>query len=293
MISSMTGFGRAEVERNGCVLLVEARSVNHRFLELSMRLPRVFQPLESRLRRHLQKTIHRGKVNVTVAWKGPTEEGGTLAVNMDLARRYVEILSQVRAEFNFREPVTLGHVMSQPDVLRWEEPEVSPEEGWDHLMEAVDLAVRDLMSMRKSEGEALARDLLERAAHVRRLVEAVEARAPERVTEAKERLRSRIQELLEGEAEVDPERLNLEAAFHAERMDCIEECVRLRSHVEQMEALLREGDAAGRKLNFLTQELNREANTIGSKANDIVIAREVIEMKQEIEIIREQIQNVE
>lgn len=293
MISSMTGFGRAEVERNGRVLVVEARSVNHRFLELSLRLPRAFQPLESKLRGHLQKALHRGKVNVTGTWKGPTEEGGNLGVNLELARRYVEILSQVRAEFDFREPVTLGHVMAQPDVLKWEEPDFSEEEAWEHLKETTDQAVRDLVSMRSSEGEALARDLLGHTATLRKHTEAVEGRAPQRVAEAKERLRARVQELLEGEAEVDPERLNLEAAFQAERMDCTEECVRLRSHIDQMESLLRDGDGAGRKLNFLTQELNREANTIGSKANDITIAREVIEMKQEIEIIREQIQNVE
>jgi uncharacterized protein (TIGR00255 family) len=289
----MTGFGRAEVERNGRILVAEVRSVNHRFLELSLRLPRALQPFESRLRRHLQDSLTRGKINLTVSWKGPGEEGNHLSLDLDLAERYFEILQELRAKFDFREPVTLGQLLTHPELLRWADPELDPEEAWEYVREAVDGAVGDLVAMRRAEGESLARDLLGRMTGMRDRLRAVEERAPERVIEAKERLRTRVRELLAGEAQIEEERLVVEAAFQAERMDCTEECVRLRSHVDQTETLLKEGGAVGRKLNFLTQEMNREANTIGSKANDISISRTVIELKEEIEIIREQIQNVE
>ncbi len=300
MTRSMTGFGRAELERHGRTLVVEARSVNHRFLELSARLPRSFQPLEDKLRSFLQERLDRGKVNLSVSWKGAGggqagsgEEGGILSVNMDLAERYVEILNEVRGRFGFRDPVTLGQIMGLPDLLTWSEPELDSEAAWNFLKDACAGAVEDLVAMRESEGAALVRDLTARSATLKESLAAVESRAPERVKEAKERLRSRIAELLNGEAGMDQDRLLVEAAFQAERMDCTEEVVRLRSHIDQFEQLVTEGGPIGRKLNFLTQEMNREANTIGSKANDVAIARQVIQLKEEIEIIREQIQNIE
>jgi uncharacterized protein (TIGR00255 family) len=289
----MTGFGRAEAERDGRILVAEARSVNHRFLELSIRLPRSLQPFENRLRNRIQEQIVRGKANISVSWKGPGENGATLSVDNDLARQYVEILQDIRGAFGFREPVTLGQLMALPDLIKWTEPETDPEAGWEQLAEATDNAIGDLIVMRQSEGKAMAKDLRGRIQTLRDCLKAVEKRAPDRLTEARERLRTRVGELLKGEAQIDEERLVLEASFQAERMDCTEECVRLRSHLDQLEELLAGGGAVGRKLNFLTQELNREANTIGSKANDVAIAREVIQLKEEIEIIREQIQNIE
>jgi uncharacterized protein (TIGR00255 family) len=288
----MTGFGRAEVERNGRTLVAEARSVNHRFLELSIRLPRGLQPFEGKLRSCIQERVARGKVNFTVLWKGSGEDGG-IALDMDMVQQYVDVLQEVRSRFDFREPVTLGQVLALPDLFKWSEPEIDPEEAWSLLEEVSRKTVGDLVGMRALEGESLAKDLRARVNTLRGYVSAVEGRAPERVAESKERLRSRVTELLKGEAKVDEERLILEAAFLAERMDCTEECVRLGSHLDQLEELLEGGGAVGRKLNFLAQELNREANTIGSKANDVSIAREVIQLKDEIEIVREQIQNIE
>jgi uncharacterized protein (TIGR00255 family) len=293
VIRSMTGFGRAELERRGRTLVAEVRSVNHRFLEVSPRLPRGLQPFEDKLRSILAERMNRGKVNLTVTWKGGSEEGGVLSVDMDVAQRYVDILQEVRARFAFRDPVTLGQLMGLPDVIRWSEPDLDPDEAWEYLKEAVGRAVDDLVAMRESEGEALRRDLLARMKTIRTSLAAVESRAPARVKEAKERLHARITELLQGEAQVDQDRLLVEAAFQADRLDCTEEAVRLRSHVDQFEALLTEGGPVGRKLNFLTQEMNREANTIGSKANDVEIARHVIQLKEDIEILREQIQNLE
>lgn len=293
MISSMTGFGRAESERDGRVLVAEARTVNHRFLELSLRLPRAFQPHESKLRSLLQEKLSRGKLNLTVSWKGAGENGSILSLDMPRAQSYVEILQEVRQRFGFREPVTLGHLMNLPDVLTWTEPEMDADEAWAFLAEVVGRAVDDLGAMRRTEGEALARDLLARVKTLRKELAAVEERAPLRIGEAKERLRARITELLRGEARVDEERLLLEVSFQAERMDCTEECVRLRSHLDQLETMLQAGGPVGRKLNFLTQEMNRETNTIGSKGSDVTIAEKVIVLKEEIEIIREQIQNIE
>lgn len=293
MISSMTGFGRAESERDGRVLVAEARTVNHRFLELSLRLPRSFQPYESKLRSLLQEKLCRGKLNLTVSWKGAGENGSVLSLDMSRAQSYVDILQDLRQRFGFREPVTLGHLMNLPDVLTWSEPELEGEEAWTFLSEVVGRAVDDLAAMRRTEGEALAQDLLARVERLRQELAAVEERAPLRIAEAKERLRSRITELLRGEARVDEERLLLEVSFQAERMDCTEECVRLRSHLDQLESMLRNGGPVGRKLNFLTQEMNRETNTIGSKGSDVTIAEKVIVLKEEIEIIREQIQNIE
>lgn len=293
MIRSMTGFGRAEVERNGRVLVAEVRSVNHRFLELSSRLPRGLQAHEDKLRSHLQEMLSRGKINLTVSWKGASEEGGVLSVNFDLAQRYVDILQELRGKFGFREAVTLGQITSLPDVFVWNEPDLDAKEAWSLLRDGVDLAVKDLIVMREVEGESLTKEFTARLERMRAAVASVEARAPERVREAKERMRQRVAEILKGEAEVDEDRLLIEAAIQADRMDCTEECVRLRSHIDQFESLLREGGPVGRKFNFLTQEMNREANTIGSKANDASIARDTIQLKEEIEIVREQVQNIE
>jgi uncharacterized protein (TIGR00255 family) len=293
VIRSMTGFGRAEVERNGRVLVAEVRSVNHRFLELSARLPRGLQPHEDKLRAHLQEMLSRGKINLTVSWKGASEEGGVLSVNFDLAQRYVDILQELRAKFGFRDAVTLGQITSLPDVFVWNEPDLDGEEAWSLLRDGVDRAVKDLILMREAEGESLTREFTSRLERMRTAVASVESRAPERVREAKERMRQRVAEILKGEAELDEDRLLIEAAIQADRMDCTEECVRLRSHIDQFEALLREGGPVGRKFNFLTQEMNREANTIGSKANDASIARDTIQLKEEIEIVREQVQNIE
>jgi uncharacterized protein (TIGR00255 family) len=289
----MTGFGRAEVERKGRVLVVEVRSVNHRFLEVSLRLPRGLQAFESRLRSRLEERVTRGKLNVSCSWKGQREEGGVFSVDLDLAERYYRALGELRDRFGFREAVTLQQVAAMPDIFTWAEPELDPEDGWMQLAQVVDLGLEDLVRMREAEGEALGKDLHRRLAHLREALVAIEARAPERVLEAKDRLRARVTELLKGETQVDDERLLLEAAFQAERVDCIEECVRLRSHLDQTGSLLAGGGAVGRKLNFITQEMHREANTIGSKANDAVIAAQVIVLKEEIEILREQVQNIE
>ena len=291
-VRSMTGYGEAEVEREGRILAAEMRTVNHRYLEMAIRLPRGCNALESRLRSFLGERLHRGKLNLTVSWK----EGGDdaqLAFDEEFAARYYEMLQRMRVRFDFQEPVTLSHILANPEVLSYREPELDPEDAWNLLKTTVGRAMDALVVMREREGVSLVRDLQSRLEALRRGVAVVEARSPHRAEEAKEKLRLRVGELLAGEAEVDPERLVLEAAFAAERMDCTEECVRLVSHIDQFSEMLEQGGAVGRKLNFLLQEMNREANTIGAKANDVAVAREVIQIKEDVEILREQIQNLE
>jgi len=290
-ILSMTGFGRHETEGERG-LAAEIRSVNHRYLEAAIRLPQGLQALENRLRAHLQERVARGKLNLTVGWKGG-EERVALHWNRDLARQYFEALQEMRQEFDLREPIALGHILSHPEILHQEAPEVDEDAGWKLLRAAVDPALDGLLSMREAEGEALRRDLLARLVTLRKALKTVEKRAPQRAVEVKEKLHARVADLLRGEADVDSDRILVEAAFQAERMDCTEECVRLASHFDQFESMLLEGGAVGRKLNFLLQEMNREANTIGSKANDVAVAREVIQIKEELEILREQVQNLE
>ncbi len=293
MIRSMTGFGRAEAELDGRTLVAEVRSVNHRFLEVSLRMPRGLQALENKLRKHVQERVSRGKLNLTVAWKGAGESGGEASVDFDLAARYVTLLEELRGRFDFRDPVTLGQILALPDLVTWVEPSLDAKTSWSLLTRSVDAAMDDLVAMREAEGKTLAKDLLDRNKTLTSHLKVIEKRAPERVREAKERLHTRVAELLQGEAEVDMDRLAVEAGFQAERMDCTEETVRLRSHVDQFRDTIKKGGSVGRKLNFLTQEMNREANTIGSKSYDSTISHEVIGLKEEIEILREQIQNIE
>jgi uncharacterized protein (TIGR00255 family) len=180
----MTGFGRAEAERDGRSLVAEARSVNHRYLELSLRMPRGFQAHEGRLRALLQEKLARGKVNLNVSWKGGTENGGLLAVNEDLAQRYVDAMESLRARFGFRDPVTLGQITTLPEVFTWREPDLEAEEAWELISTVVTRATDELTTMRRAEGEALVKDLLARVTALRTHLDAVESRAPHRVQEA-------------------------------------------------------------------------------------------------------------
>ena len=292
MIRSMTGFGRAEVDAAGRTLTAEIRTVNHRYLDFSIRLPQGFQSLESRLRSFLGESMTRGKVSLTVSWKD--DPGQTAVVwNEALATQVHRTLSAMRERFGFREPVTLSHLLSNPDI--WEAPEgrLEEDEAWSVLQTVVGRAARDLLSMREKEGRALEQDFRRRLSSLGEALDEAGKRAPLRVREAKEKMRARVAELLRGEGQVDEERITVEAAFQADRMDFTEECVRLRSHLDQFEELISADENPGRKLNFLLQEMNREANTIGSKCNDAAIAGVVIRLKEDIEILREQVQNIE
>jgi uncharacterized protein (TIGR00255 family) len=292
MIRSMTGYGSAEIERSGQRLSAEVRSVNHRFCEVSIRGPKVALAFEDQIRTLIQDRFSRGKFNLTINWAGAGDQGEVLKLNEAVAQRYVDLMSQLKERFGLSGDVDLATVAALPDLFTWEHAAISDEESWALIREVVDKCCTNMNLMKDREGAALARDFEARLGTIRVELDRVSLRAPLRPQEAKERMVSRIKPLLD-DVNMDPIRIAQEVALLADRLDCTEECVRLAAHLDQFKHLIDNSELAGRKLNFLLQEMNREANTIGSKANDVEIGRAVIVMKEEIERIREQVQNVE
>ena len=292
MIRSMTGYGFADLERDGQRLSAEIRSVNHRFCEVSLRAPKLVAMFEDQIRQFIAERFSRGKFNLTITWSGAGETGDELKLNELVADRYVAILEQLRKRYKIESGLDIRTLATLPDVFTWEHSALSDEETWGLVRTLVEKACDNMNVMKAREGLALAKDFEHRLKLVREQLDLVIERAPLRPGEAKERLMSRIKPLL-GDIEMDPARLAQEVALLADRLDCTEECVRLSAHVDQFRSLVEGSELAGRKLNFLLQEMNREVNTIGSKGNDVGIARAVIIMKEEIERIREQVQNAE
>ena len=292
MIRSMTGFGSSELERSGQRLTAEIRSVNHRFCEVSMRGPKVALAFEDQVRQLIQERFSRGKFNLTITWVGAGDQGEVLKLNEAVAQRYVDLMSQLKMRFKLAGEVDVSTVAALPDLFTWEHTAMSDEESWSLVKAVVEKACDNMNLMKDREGKALTRDFDGRLAAIRKQLDTVSERAPLRPQEAKERLVARIKPLLD-DVEMDPIRIAQEVALLADRLDCTEECVRLAAHLDQFRHLIDNSELAGRKLNFLLQEMNREANTIGFKANDVEIGRAVTVMKEEIERIREQVQNVE
>jgi uncharacterized protein (TIGR00255 family) len=288
----MTGYGSAELERDGQRLTAEIRSVNHRFCEVSLRAPKAVSLFEDRIRQLICERFSRGKFNLTIMWSGAGQAGEELRVNEIVADRYVALLEKLRERYHLDSGLDLRTLAALPDVFSWEHAVLSDEQTWKLVEEVVSQACESMNVMKAREGQALARDLAARLGTLQSQLDLVAQRAPERPREAKERLTARVKVLL-AEVELDPVRIAQEVALMADRLDFTEECVRLAAHLDQFEALIGGAELAGRKLNFLLQEMNREANTIGSKANDVEVARAVIVMKEEIERLREQVQNVE
>ena len=292
MIRSMTGFGSADLERSGQRLTAEIRSVNHRFCEVSMRGPKVALAFEDQVRQLIQDRFSRGKFNLTITWVGAGDQGEVLKLNEAVAQRYVDLMSQLKTRFKLAGEVDVSTVAALPDLFTWEHTAMSDEESWSLVKAVVEKACTNMNLMKDREGAALTRDFESRLGAIRKQLDMVSERAPLKPQEAKERMVARIKPLLD-DVEMDPIRIAQEVALLADRLDCTEECVRLAAHLDQFRHLIEGPELAGRKLNFLLQEMNREANTIGSKANDVEIGRAVIVMKEEIERIREQVQNVE
>ena len=293
MIRSMTGYGRAEAQTASGRFTVEMRSVNHRFGEVLVRLPRDLAPLEDRVRAVVQTRVLRGRVEVTVIREDRATRTKTVRADVDLATAYAQALKELAGVLRVREGMTLAQVAALPDVIRVEETKEDLDTLWPQLATALEEATTDLVEMREAEGRRLAEDLETRLRHVEELARGVEARSRGAVGEFVTRLRERIAALL-GEVPVDENRLAAEVAIFAERSDVSEEVTRLRSHVAQFRQDLRDAEGAvGRRLEFVLQEMGREVNTTGAKANDLEITRAVISMKGELESMREQIQNVE
>jgi uncharacterized protein (TIGR00255 family) len=291
VVRSMTGFGRSEIQREGILLVTEIRSVNNKFCDISVRLPKWLTHFESKVRTLVQQKILRGKLSVSVTWNGDGD-GLALSLDQEAADRYVGFLKALKERYNLSGEINLQTLVSFPDLFSPEKTPATDEDSWKLLEESVAKALDDAISMKEAEGKSLSEDLRARADVLLKHVEKIESRAPVRVKAAKEKLRARLSELLD-RGEIPEDRLALEAAIFADKLDCTEECVRLRAHSKQFVALVEGSELVGRKLNFLLQEMNREANTIGAKAADVEIVSEVVNIKDEIEKLREQVQNVE
>lgn len=292
MIRSMTGYGRAVQTLNGREITVELRSVNNRFLDCSVRLPRAFSYAEDALKQSVKEFVSRGKVDMFVTVNVTAEENVRISLNRPVLEGYLEALRTIAKDYDVREDITATALTRFPDVFVVEKQEEDEKQITADIVSVAREALHAYDQMRCTEGAALVVDLRSRAATILSVVERVEARSPVTVQEYRARLEAKMREVLESTS-IDESRILTEAAIFADRIAVDEETVRLRSHLAQMEKLLCEGGSVGRKLDFLLQEMNREANTIGSKGNDIEQARNVVEIKAELEKIREQIQNIE
>ncbi len=289
----MTGYGRADVQITAGRFTVEMRSVNHRFGEVLVRLPRDLTPLEDRVRPAVQAYVLRGRVEVTILREDRASRTKAVRADLELAAAYAQALRDLADVLGVRDGMSLSQVASLPDVIRVEEPKEDLDALWSDLRPAVEAAAVDLVRMREAEGRRLASDLETRLVRVEELAAMVEARSRDTVGEYAARLRERIAALL-AEVPVDEQRLAAEVAIFADRSDVSEEVTRLRSHIAQFRQDLRDAPPpVGRRLEFVLQEMGREVNTTGAKANDLEITRAVIAMKGELESVREQIQNVE
>ncbi|MEB3101246.1 YicC/YloC family endoribonuclease [Ferviditalea candida] len=295
MIHSMTGFGQAGGTACGFHVLIDLKSVNHRYCEIMVRMPREWAALEERFKKSIQSLVKRGRVDVFVTVEREVDASRTVEVNWPLVDGLLKAAEQLSARYSFQDTLSLKDLLSVPEVIRIDEndPEDSSDEMEDLLMKCLQDALNQLIEMRETEGKHLFIDLEERITVLESLYEDMMRTAPRVVEEYRDKLMHRIRDVLADSAAFDETRFAMEVALMADRSNIEEELTRLRSHFRQFRQLLLAADPVGRKLDFLIQEMNREVNTIGSKANHSGLAAKVIEMKAEMEKIREQVQNIE
>ena len=292
MIKSMTGYGCAKGTSGQLELTIEMRSVNNRYLDCNIRIPRVYTAFEDSMKSLIQKHVSRGKVDVYVTIDSSKSEDFEITLNKPLADAYLQVLSQMAFDYDIKNDVTVMNLAKFPDVLSVEKKESDVEKLSEDINKVLEKALIDYDKMRTVEGEKLFADMNSRLNTIEHLVAMAEERSPKTVEEYRAKLVSRMQEVLKSN-DIDESRILLEAAIFADKIAVSEETVRLRSHIAQMRDMLCADEPIGRKIDFLIQELNREANTMGSKGNDVEMARIVVDIKAEIEKIREQVQNVE
>jgi uncharacterized protein (TIGR00255 family) len=288
----MTGYGRAQKVLNGRDILVEIRSVNHRYYEYSSRIPRTFNYIDEKLKALLKTSVSRGKVEVSVSISNIEGRDTEIAINRGAAEGYVMALRSVSDELGLVDDLALSKLIKLPDIFNIQKTPDDEEQVWNDVSQVAKEALDRFVEMRAVEGERLMADVLEKADGILTMVGKVEEISPETVNRYRERLYKKLTEILESK-DIDQQRVLTEAAVFAEKIAVDEETVRLRSHIGQLREMLQSGEPVGRKLDFIVQEMNREVNTIGSKAQDLNITRLVVDMKAEIEKIREQIQNIE
>lgn len=292
MIKSMTGYGRVVALLDGRNIAVEAKSVNHRFLEISLRTPSALFPLEMEYKKKIGERFKRGRIDVSIRLEGEGADTSKVNLNLEIAHNYFDVLSRLKAEFHLQEPITLKSLTVFRDIFTpSSETELNPD-FLSQVEKTLQEALSMLVNMRQDEGMALYSDMQMRLKVITEIMETIRLRAPQVVLEYQKRLADRIKELTAGYV-LDDVRLAQEVAIMADRCDITEELVRMQSHINQFEALLQSEDAEGKKIDFLLQEMNREINTIGSKSNNAEIARQVIEAKSELGKLREQAQNIE
>ncbi len=292
MLRSMTGYGRGQATGGGFDITVDIKAVNHRYFEFAARLPKVFPFLEERLKALVQSAVNRGKVEVTVTAASVNGSDTEIVVNEAAAQAYVDALRKIRVKLDLQDDLKLSHLLRLPDVFTAKRAELDEDAVWTTVSGAARAALESFQHMREAEGARLKADLEAKLRQVEGLLAQVEEKAPTLRTDYYNRLYQRLSEVL-ADKNIDESRLITEAAIFADRVAVDEETVRLRSHLHQFRGFLDAGGPVGKKLDFLVQEMNRETNTIGSKAQNLEIARVVVEMKAEIEKIREQIQNIE
>lgn len=292
MIKSMTGYGRSEIVKGNRKISVEIKSVNHRYLEAGIKMPKKLNVFESRMRDLLKKYATRGKIDIFINYEDDSESQVNLKFNQNIADEYMAIFNNMSEKYNLKNDMTVGGLARFPEVITMDEVQEDEEELWHFIEEAMKAALEQFVNTRILEGENLKKDLLGKLDHMEELVAFVEKRSPEIMKEYRSKLESKVKELL-GDTTIDESRIATEVIIYADKICVDEETVRLRSHIEHARKCLNEEGGIGRKMDFIAQEMNREANTTLSKANDIEISNAAIDLKTEIEKVREQIQNIE
>lgn len=293
MIKSMTGFGRCEISEGDRKFTVEMKGVNHRYLDMSIRMPKKLNFFETAIRSLLKQSVQRGKVDIFITYEDLSESQVSLKYNETLAGEYLKYFQQMQETFGLENDVRVSHLSRCPEVLTMEEQAVDEEELWNELKKALSGAISQFVETRSTEGENLKKDLLEKLDDMLMLTEQIEKRSPQIIAEYREKLETKVKELLE-DTQIEESRIAAEVVMFADKICTDEEIVRLRSHIVHMkETLKSDENGIGRKLDFIAQEMNREANTILSKANDLETSNVGIDLKTEIEKVREQIQNIE
>lgn len=292
MIKSMTGFGRAEIQDKEKKITVEMKGVNHRYLDVNIRMPKKLNFFETSIRNLLKEYVSRGKVDIFICYEDLSESQVSLKYNEALASEYLGYLRQMEEKFGLENDIRVSTLSRYPEILTMEEQAVDEEALWSSLRQALSAACSRFVETREVEGRKLQEDLIGKLDGMRQVVSKVEERSPQILAEYREKLEEKVKELL-GDAQMDEGRIAAEVVLFADKICTDEEVVRLKSHIDHMKATLVSGEGIGRKLDFIAQEMNREANTILSKANDLEVSNLAIELKTEIEKVREQIQNIE
>lgn len=290
---SMTGYGRGEYESDLYKFKIEIKSVNHRYIDINVKIPRQTSYLEETIKKKIKGQLFRGKIDMYISLEYLSESQIDIKIDNELANSYYNALEELICYLNLEDNISLNNILNIPEIVKTKKRDLDEDSIWEVLNNALNIALENILSMKKEEGLELKKDILIKLDTIEAYIKNIEERSPEVVIEYKKKLNDRISELIDNDTILDKERLNNEVVFFADKASIDEELVRLKSHIKQLKLILEEENSIGRKLDFLIQEFNREINTIGSKSGDILITTYVVELKSEVEKIREQVQNIE